>query len=42
LFQEYDFEVIVKTGRLNVGPDHLSRIEIGEEPNILEEGFLYA
>jgi len=38
LFQEYDFEVIVKSGRLNEGPDHLSRIEIGEEPNSLEEG----
>lgn len=27
LFQEYDFEVIVKPGQSNVGPDHLSRIE---------------
>lgn len=24
LFQEYDFEVIMKSGRLNEGPDHLS------------------
>jgi len=24
LFQEYDFEVIVKPGCLNAGPDHLS------------------
>ena len=31
LFQEYDFEIIVKPGRLNVGPDHLSRLESGEE-----------
>jgi len=23
LFQEYDFEVVFKRGRLNVGPDHL-------------------
>jgi len=38
LFQEYDFEVIVKPGRLNAGPYHLSRIEIGEEPSSLEEG----
>lgn len=38
LFQEYDFEVIVKPRRLNAGPNHLSRIEIGEEPNSLEEG----
>lgn len=38
LFQEYDFEVVVKPGRLNVGLDHLSRIKIGEEPTSLEEG----
>ena len=37
LFQEYDFEFIVKPGRLNVGPDHLSRLELGEEPISLEE-----
>ena len=39
LFQEFDFEVIIKPGRLNVGPDHLSRIESGEEPTILEDHF---
>ena len=38
LFQVYDFEVIVKPGRLNARPDHLSWIETGEEPNNLEEG----
>jgi hypothetical protein len=38
LFQEYDFEVVVKPGCLNAGPDHLSRIETGEEPTSLEEG----
>ena len=38
LFQEYDFEVIVKPGCLNAGPDHLSQIENGEEPTNLEEG----
>jgi hypothetical protein len=32
LFQEYDFEIIVKTPRMNKGPDHLSRLEHGEEP----------
>ena len=37
LFQEYDFEVTVKPGRLNAGPDHLSRLESGEEPISLEE-----
>jgi hypothetical protein len=37
LFQEYDFEIIVKPGRMNKGPDHLSRLEHGEEPNSLED-----
>ena len=37
LFQEYDFEIIVKLGRLNAGPDHLSRLESGEEPISLED-----
>ena len=37
LFQEFDFEVIVKPRWLNVGPDHLSRIESGEEPTSLED-----
>jgi hypothetical protein len=36
LFQEYDFEIIVKPGRMNKGPDHLSRLEHGEEPTSLE------
>lgn len=39
IFQEYDFEVVVKPGRLNFGPDHLSRIENGNEPTNLDEGF---
>lgn len=39
LFQDNDFEVILKPGRLNVGPDHLSRIKISEEPTNIEEGF---
>ena len=38
LFQEYNFEIIVKPGRLNARPDHLSQIENGEEPTSLEEG----
>ena len=37
LFQEFDFEVIVRPGRLNVGPYHLLRIESGEKPNNLED-----
>lgn len=36
LFQEYDFEVVVKPGHLNGGPDHLSQIEMTEEPTNLE------
>lgn len=38
LFQEYDFEVIVKPGRLNAGPDHLFRFDTSEEPTNIEEG----
>jgi len=37
MFQEYDFGIIVKPGRLNSRPDHLSRLESGEEPMKLEE-----
>jgi hypothetical protein len=37
LFQEYDFEIIVKPGRMNKGHDHLSRLEHGEEPTSLED-----
>ena len=37
LFQEYDFEIIVRPGRLNARPDHLSRLESGEEPVSLED-----
>jgi hypothetical protein len=39
LFQEFDFEVIVKSGKLNAGPDHLSRITNWEEPTNLEDNF---
>ena len=42
LFQEYDFEIIVKPGRLNAGPNHLSRIETGKEPTKLEDNLLDA
>ena len=31
LFQEYDFEVVLKLGKLNERPDHLSHILSGEE-----------
>eukprot|EP00253_Pinus_taeda_P032512 PITA_32512 len=39
LGMEYDFELVVKPGRFNAAPDYLSRIEMGEEPNSLEERF---
>ena len=39
LFQEFDFKVIVKPEKLNVGPDHLSRVTNGEEPMNLEDNF---
>jgi hypothetical protein len=37
LFQEYDFEIVVKPGRMNKGLDHLSRLEHGEERTSLED-----
>jgi hypothetical protein len=37
LFQEYDFEIVVNLGRMNKGPNHLSRLEHGEEPTSLED-----
>jgi hypothetical protein len=37
LFQEYDFEIVVKPVRMNKGPDHLSMLEHGEEPTSLED-----
>jgi hypothetical protein len=42
LFQEFDFEVIVKPGKLNARLDHLSRVTNGEEPMNLEDNFLNA
>jgi hypothetical protein len=42
LFQEFDFEVVVKPRRSNVGLDHLSEITNGEEPSNLEDKFLDA
>jgi hypothetical protein len=37
LFQEYDFEIVVKPRRMNKGPNNLSRLEHGEEPTSLED-----
>jgi hypothetical protein len=39
LFQELDFEVIVKPRKLNAGPYHLSRVTNAEEPTNLEDNF---
>jgi hypothetical protein len=41
-FQEFDFELVVNPGRLNVGPDHISSITNGDEPSNLEENLLDA
>ena len=40
LFQEFNFEINVKPGRLNAGPDHLSWIESGEEPGSIKDELL--
>ena len=37
LFQEFKFEFVVRPGKLNVGLDHLSRIDTGEEPTGVED-----
>ena len=37
LFQEFEFEVIIRPGELNVGHDHLSRIDTVEEPTGVED-----
>jgi hypothetical protein len=39
LFQEFDFEVIVKLGNLTAVTHHLSRVTNGEEPTNLEDNF---
>ena len=38
LFQEFYFEIIVKLCHLNVGLEHLSQIETGEDPINIEDG----
>jgi len=39
LFQEYDFEVVLKLCKLNERPDHLSHILSGEEEGKLDDSF---
>ena len=38
LFHDFDFEIVVKLGWLNVGIDHLSRVENEEEPANIYDG----
>jgi hypothetical protein len=42
LYQEYDFEIVVNPGRMNKGPDHLSRLDHGEEATSLDDTLPYA
>jgi len=42
LIQEYEFEVIIKPEKLNEGPDHLSKLELGEEGGNLDDNLLDA
>ena len=39
MFQEFDFEIVVKPGWLNAGLDNLSCVENGEEPTNIDDGF---
>jgi hypothetical protein len=40
LFQEFDFEVVVKSGKHNVGLDHLSRMESRESGGNADDDLL--
>jgi hypothetical protein len=42
LFQELSFEFIIKTGRCNVGPDHLSRLDSRESGGAVDDHLPYA
>ena len=42
IFQEYDFEIIVKPGKANVGYDHLSWITSREEATNVNDSFPYS
>ena len=37
LFQEFEIEVIIQLGKVNVRPNHLSRVELGEDPIGIED-----
>jgi hypothetical protein len=36
-FQEFSFEFNVKPGKLNVGPNHLSQLELGESGRVIDD-----
>jgi hypothetical protein len=40
LFQEFDFEVVVRPRKKNVGPYHLSRLETREYPTGIDDSLL--
>lgn len=40
LFQDFTYEVIIKLGQLNVGPNHISRLELGESGGSLDDQLL--
>jgi hypothetical protein len=42
LFQEFSFEMIIEPGRCNVGPDHLSILELRESGEVVDDQFLDA
>jgi len=42
LFQELSFEAIIKLGRCNIGPDHLSGLELGESGREVDDQLLDA
>jgi hypothetical protein len=42
LFQEFEFNIIVRHGKKNVRPNHLFQFKTGEDPTIIEEDLPYA
>ena len=42
LFQEFEFEVFIRLGKANDGPDHLSKVESDEDPSGLDDDLLDA
>lgn len=42
LFQEFDFTVMVKLGKSNSGPGHLSRIQSEEDVQTIEDTIMDA